>query len=45
MVSRIISKVFANRVKSILPNVISDSQSVFMSDRVITDNSIVAFEM
>ena len=45
MVSRIISKVLANCVKFILPNVIYDSQSAFVLDRVITDNSTVAFEM
>ena len=45
IVSRIISKVLANRIKVILPNVISDSQSAFMLDRNIIDNTTVAFEM
>ena len=45
IVSRIISKVLANKIKCILPNVISDSQSTFMPDRSITDNTTVAFEM
>ena len=45
VVSRIISKVFANRMKPILPNIISNSQSAFMPGRNIRDNTIVAFEM
>ena len=45
VVSRIISKVLANRIKSILPNVISDAQSAFILDRLITNNTTVAFEM
>ena len=44
-VSRIISKVLANWIKSILPNVIFDSQSAFIPNRLITDNTIVVFEM
>ena len=45
VVSRIISKVLENWIKPIFPNVIFDSQSAFVSDRNITDNTIVAFEM
>ena len=45
VVSRIISKVLANRIKSILPNVIFDAQSAFIPDRLITNNTTVAFEM
>ena len=45
IVSRIISRVLANRIKCILPNVIFDSQSAFVRDRSIIDNTTVAFEM
>ena len=45
VVARIISKVIANRLKLILPNVISNAQSAFVLDRLITDNTTIAFEV
>ena len=45
VVSRIISKVIANHLKLILPNVISDSQSAIVPNRLIIDNTTVAYEI
>ena len=45
VVSQIISKILANRIKPILPNIIFDSQSAFMPNRIITNNTTMAFEM
>ena len=39
------SKVLANWLKIIFPNVISDARSTFVPDRLITNNTTVAFEV
>jgi hypothetical protein len=41
---KIIAKVLANRLKTVLLHIISYTQSAFISGKHITDNIIVAFE-
>lgn len=42
---KIIVKAIANSLKVILPHLISDTQSAFVLGRMISDNTIVAYQL
>lgn len=41
---KIITKTLANRIKTTLPKIVHEAQSAFLPGRLITDNSLLAFE-
>lgn len=45
VIYKYISKVLANRLKRVLPSIITENQSTFLQGRLISDNIMVAHEI
>lgn len=42
---KLVSKVITNSLKPLINSIISNNQSTFISDRIITDNILLTYEM